>query len=280
MSGLNLTGRPQPGDYLLGRGKVMAAPILPDGTPGAFRHLGNSPNFAVNVTTENIEHQTSLQSVRVTDADCILSLKAEVAFDLDELNFQNLADFFLGDAVQAGYVNPAIAGFAATAVTASAEQGRWYDILSPTGLKPKGFTSGTVTVVSDSGGAATALVEGTDYELDLVHGMIFLIAGGAAAVGLDITVAVAANVGAPANINQVRALTQGVTAVAVRFHSLDGCDAGKQQEYKFHSVTLKPDGELPLIGDEFATISFSGVAAASLTAYPTSPYFTIEDAQA
>ena len=66
--------------------------------------------------------------------------------------------------------------------------------------------------------------------------------------------------------------------MAVKFISIDGCDSNKVQEWQFHRVNLKPEGELPLIGDEFATMGFTGVAQSEEQAYPTCPYFSVTDA--
>ena len=280
MSGLNLTGKAQPGDYLLGRGRILAAPILASGKPGAFRDLGNAPNFSVTISTENVEHQSSRAATRITDVDAVLSLKAELSFTLDEMNFQNVADFFLGTSTAAAYTNPAIAGYSAEVLTDSVETGRWYNLENSAGLRPKDIDAGDLTVRRDPSGTPATLTLNTDYEVNTDLGLIFFVVGGAVSDGDEIDVELAAKAGAAASINRMNALVGGVTSYALKFISLDGVVSAKKQEWNFHSVALKPDGEVPLIGDEFATMDFTGVCAASETAFASNPYFNVEDAQA
>lgn len=280
MPGLNLTGRAQPGDYLLGRGRLYLAPLLPDGTPDCFRDVGNAPDLSLTVTTESVEHQSSRQGTRVIDADCILSLKIELGFTLDELNFQNLAEFFLGDSTAAAYTNPTIAGVTDQPLTASAKKGVWYQLVDGvSGDRCLDVEAGNLTVRRDPSGTPVTLVQDTDYEVDGPNGMIFILSTSATViVGDELDFSLTADAGANSNIHQMCALTSGVKNVAVKFISIDGCDSGKVQEWQFHRVSLKPEGELPLIGDEFATMGFTGVAQSEESAYPNCPYFSVTDA--
>ncbi len=280
MPGLNLTGRAQPGDYLLGRGRLYLAPLLADGTPDCYRDVGNATDLSLTVTTESVEHQSSRQGTRVVDADCILSLKIEIGFTLDEMNYQNLAQFFLGDATAAAFTNPAIAGVTNQPITTSAKKGVWYQLVDGvSGDRIYDIETANLSVRRDPSGTPVVLVQGTDYEVDEDNGMIFILSTSATViVGDELDFTLAADAGANPNIHQMCALTSGVTNVAVKFVSLDGCDSDKVQEWQFHRVNLKPEGELPLIGDEFATMGFTGVAQAENQAYPTCPYFSVTDA--
>ena len=59
----NSTGTTQTQDYNLGRGVLYIAAL--DGTtglPGPYRDLGNAPSFALNVSVEELIHQSSRAS--------------------------------------------------------------------------------------------------------------------------------------------------------------------------------------------------------------------------
>jgi len=76
------------------------------------------------------------------------------------------------------------------------------------------------------------------------------------AEGLDITLA--AKVGAKA-IEEVRVQTKTSITGAIKFISENAVD-GTKHEVQFHKVTVKADGELSLIGDDWGEMPFSGAA--------------------
>lgn len=282
MGGLNTTGLPITGDYNLGRGKIYAADLV-SGLPGdaGWRDLGNAPEFNINVEVETLEHQSSREGLKVTDKEVVISQKINVSFQLDEINFQNLALFFSGTASAAALTNPAIAGvaeteFITTALDYSAVGGRWYDLTDATGaIRAYNIDSANLTLASDILGDNNALVLGTDYTVDEKMGRVFILSGTTLIdPGDDVTFILAADAGA-VNPDEVKALTQTNVTVALKFISENPANNDAESEYTFHQVQLKAEGDFSVIGDEFTTMGFTAVAESNPTADADSPTLTV-----
>src|SRR5688500_13034997 len=98
MPGVDIIGG-DTGNYTLGRGIVYFQGEYPQFAGGkSFRDMGNATAFNVAIETEVKEHQSSLAGLKTTDLEVPLSQKMTITFTLDELNFNNLALFFLGEA--------------------------------------------------------------------------------------------------------------------------------------------------------------------------------------
>ncbi|MCZ2418674.1 MAG: hypothetical protein LC123_02365 [Burkholderiales bacterium] len=123
--------------------------------------------------------------------------------------------------------------------------------------------------------ADTPLVADTDYELDTKMGRLFFYADSdLVADGDAIKVTLAANANAAA-VTEVRAMTTTTKLVAVKFIGENPANNDKQAEIQFHQVNLKADGEMALIGDEFATMPFTGGIERNELADPDAPYFRV-----
>ena len=274
MAGLNATGAPRTEDYNLGRGKVYFA-ALSSGIPGAFRDLGNSPEFNITMETEKLDHMSSREGLKITDKQVVISQKLSVSFQLDEINFENLGLFFSGTSgTRANAGGSAITGDGNLVVT---EQGRWYDLYegatAPTKTADKRiYDIGDVTIEPNGGGSA--MVETTDYIVDAALGRIFVVDGGDMAAG-TYDVDVAANALATATIDRVKALDTNAQLGCLRFVSENPTDADKWTEYTFHQVRLSAEGDLALISDDWTALTLSGLAERNVIADPVSPTLTI-----
>lgn len=274
MTGINLSGSPQTQDYLLGRGALYFAPNV-DGSPSAYRHLGNAPEFSLNVEVETLEHQSSLHGTKTIDVEVIVSQKIGFAFTLDEINFDNVADWLSGETEV--YDNAtAIAGFAEYTMVTDVVLGRWYDIVSNTTPKLRVYNIVDTTVTAEkSGGPDVLLVMGTDYEIDEFAGRIKLLSTAvniAAGDDLDITLAANASAG---TVDRVKALTETNVRGALKFIGENPVNNDEMYEVQIHQVSLKADGDAAFIGDEFATLGFTGTAESNDVPDPDSPYITI-----
>lgn len=218
MAGLNQTGRANPDDYNLGRGKVYFREPGEDGV--AWRDLGNATEFNITAETETLEHQSSLEGLQQVDLEVTLSQKTSVSLVLDEINFDNVAIFLAGsksvqnitanatrllrelDGINGAdgdydmdLTDPSLgrwydletADDYVLAATPPVTIGkvRFYDLDNPTkGLTPNRVRYGTgndeeqVSVFLNPSGANTQLTRGTDFEVDWVMGRIFFIPGG------------------------------------------------------------------------------------------------------
>jgi len=72
-------GKPEPKDYLLGRGSLYFSDNLDaSGQPKDFRHLGNAAAFTVTIESEDFEHFSTLKGLKTVDRSIVLSQAAGV----------------------------------------------------------------------------------------------------------------------------------------------------------------------------------------------------------
>jgi hypothetical protein len=280
MPGINTSGAPNTRDYTLGRGIVRLASLTAAGLPDAdgFRDLGNAPEFSITVTAEDIRHQSSRSQLKFTDKRCTISQEIGVTFVLDEMNHQNLADYFAGDTevFDNGHDGTwlATAAIVATAV----KIGNWYQLKDDTGARvyDLGATGIVFTLVQDPAGTPVT-IDATDYEIDLAMGLVRFKSGGTSSLADADIMGFAVSTGAttPQDLDQVNALTQADVTGALLFVQTNACDQGNKSEYLFHKVSLSSDGDLPLIGDDIQTASFTGVAEVNSAVTDTSQVLTV-----
>lgn len=268
MPGRNSAGTPNTEDYNLGRGIVYFAP-LSNSLPGAYRDLGNAPEFNISIEVETVEHQSSREGLRTVDKEVVISQSVSLSVTIDELNFENLALFFSGGANS--HTNASVAGFVEHQMITSASQGRWYDIVDSN--NNRAYDVDVTDLVVEVG--ATPAVEGTDYTLDATMGRIFVRTGSTVITeGSDVDVTLTAN-GSAADVDEVRALTQSAVTGALKFISVNPAASDAKTEYQFHQVSLSAEGDFSLIGDEFTTMQLNGVAERNATADADSPTLTV-----
>lgn len=280
MPGLNTTGAPNNRDYTLGRGIVRMANLNASGLPDTdgFRDLGNAPEFNVTLSVEDVRHQSSRTQLKFTDKRCTISQEIGLSFILDHIEFANLSDFFAG--ATSTYNNPHDTTFVATAaiITTALKPGNWYQLKDDDGARVYDLgAAGLVYAFSeDPAGTPVTLVEGTDFELDKPMGLVrFLPTSTAATAGDTIGWAISTGASTPQDLSEVAALQRADVAGAIQFIQENACDEGNKTEYLFHKVSLSPDGDLPLIGDEFMQMSFTGVAEVNSAVSDTSKVLTI-----
>lgn len=341
MAGINNSGRANPDDYQLGRGIIYFAPqdatsgpVNGEAENGLYRDLGNATEFNLTVDSETLEHTSSLQGLQTVDKEVRLSQQISFAFTLDEINFDNLAEFFSGTPteVEAAPLNPTAffsvngAGPTSALPAGSNDQGaclirptkagrwvdlvynyangstftgglsgaavnanqRWYD-LDPRKVYGAGNNESQVVVVYgitqasvETGGTpAGTATEGTDYEIDYTFGRIFIIDGGAMDVpAVDVWIRVdirphegdgTAGAPYPALHQTVKAVTKASISGTLKFVADNPADDGHKTEYQLHNVSLQPEGDFSLIGDEFTTMQFTGTIESSSIATQTDP---------
>jgi hypothetical protein len=158
--------------------------------------------------------------------------------------------------------------------------GRWYDLYSNASGQPSTdpqgsriYDIGAVTITPTAGGSA--LVEGTDYEVDHVMGRIFVYATGSMVAGTDYDLDIAANSSATTTVDRVQAMGDSTIEGALKFIAENPADDDVQVEYQFHKVLLSSDGDFSLIGDDWSTMTLKGTAEENTTADPDSPVLTI-----
>lgn len=258
MPGPNTIGRPTTDNLVVGRGSIFLAPIDPaTGRPQAYRHVGNCPDLSISVATETLEHTSSLSGLSEIDQEIVTSRDLSVSFTAEELTIANIRDFFSGSEVAT--TNASVAGFTGTLLPANVQKaGRYVEILDADGNQAFDVRPGDLTVSLGS----QQLTVGTDYELNSRFGVIFL--NGASANVLTnadeaLTIVLAARAEA-APVSGIEGLTQASVDVALKFIQINAARPNDETQYQFHRINLRPDGDLSLIGEEFASMTFSGRA--------------------
>ena len=264
---INTSGKPDTRDYYLGRGKLYLAVLDANSLPGAYRDLGNAPSFSFSVEEESLDHFGSREGLKILDKRVAISKSVTIAFTLDELNHRNAGLFFAGSV--STITNPAVAGVGSDAggeivFTSSSEEGRAYPLLTAydgTGL-PVAFSARSVPVITeDPTGTPVDGVLDTDYEIDKDSGLLFLIVGSSVLpAGSAIGWWSAADASAPATMDVMSALKASTQDFAVRFEGTNPANADEKLVLDLYSVQISADGDLPMISDEFATMSFTGAA--------------------
>lgn len=263
MPGFNELGTPNTQDYVLGKGKILFGLI--DSSTGlvdtnGLRDLGNTPAFTASVEVEKRDHKNSRDCLAFVDATFVTSQKINLSFQLDEINYENLSDFFSGET--STYDNPHDTTFTDNVIAADVKLGRWYELRKTDGSRVYNLDAvGTVYTIEKDAGIDVLLVEGTDYEIDEQLGLVFFkttavnIANGDQAQWSITTGATT-----PQNLDQVRALQRAQVEGTLVFIQDNANDCGQKSEFRFHKVQLTGDGELAMIGDEEEVMSFAGTA--------------------
>lgn len=282
MPGVNLTGKPSTSDLYLGRGSVELALInATTGKPYQFRHVGNSVGLTLNLETEKLEHQNSRSGVRSIDREIVLSQKVGIGLTIDEVtNFENLALFLSGTAAAAQTNAATNAAITDLLIVDGAKLGRSYDLVNAAGARlydihstgsPKAFGNGGIKAHATTLGSATPLVAGTDFELDPVWGTFLLLSTAVNVVAGDKIWLTYTGQTTEKAIDTVTMLTTSKQSAYLRFKGINPANSDRKILLDLHSVSLTADGELPLIGEEFAEITLTGVAERNELGFPTAP---------
>lgn len=276
MPGVNRTGKPTTSDLWLGRGSLHIAPLdATTGKPLGFRHLGNLVALTVSAETETLEHFSSRSGIKVADREILLSQKLNISVTLDETaNFENLALYLSGQASKDNTNRAATGGnITDRLITADAFKGLSYELSDSSGARLYDIVPGNLTLKSHATtlGSAVALTLGTDYEIDERWGTIFLLSTGSTHVDGNSLWFSYTSAGTEKTVDIVNMLTTSSITGFLRFKGINPANSDKQMLIDWHSVVLKADGELGLIGEEFAELSLSGVAGKNELGYPTAP---------
>lgn len=234
-------------NLVLGRGEVYFDRFA-DGTQikTGERYLGSTPAFSVSAETQELEHYSSERGLRIKDESVTLQIDYTGALTIENIDKENLSLFFFGTTEDA-----VLAGATGETETFDVTPGYFYQ-LGATAAKAEGVENVTnVVVVLDPGGADTALVAGTDYNVDLALGRIEIIVGGGVSAGDTIGVTYDISAQTQERVISGSTLIQG----AVRFISFNG--VGGQRNFYMPKVTLRPNGEFALKGEEWQNMAFN-----------------------
>lgn len=271
------TGRPNPQDYVLGRGALFFALQNAGGYPVfGYRDMGNVVELKVNQESQELEHFATRLGVKYADRSVVLSQKMSITCKLDEFNSDNLALWMSGTAlVRSGYVGAAVVG-TDNVSSGLLFGGRWYDIFKPAGGGPIVGTTRYAERLYGIGALTftPASVLGTDYLVDPVMGRFYVIPGGnleGAPATIDLSVAA----GTAVDLTEVRAFTRTPLRGSLKFIQVNPANADEMREFEWHSIQLKADGEIDLIGDTWGEMGFKANADKNPSADANSPVCTV-----
>lgn len=239
MAGLN--------NYTLGRGKIYFAQYK-DGTqvPRGERYFGNTPELGFSAEQENLDHYSSDEGVRKKDESVLLQLDYAGTFQTDNIDFKNLALWYLGDSL--------VKVISASTVTGEdildAEKGNSYQ-LGTTAQNPTGARMVGTVVVKDTASTPVTYVAGTDYVVDGPRGRITILEGGAIAEGTDLKVDYAITAHSQDQVISKAKTIEGT----MRYIAAN--PAGKNIDYFMPWVKLTPNGDFALKGDEWQVLPFN-----------------------
>lgn len=264
-------------NYVLGRGVLHADIYDSNNTKtGRFLDLGNCTAFGLNVDEETLEHESSRGGLKTVDASVTLKKAVSGTFTLDEITRDNLAMFLSGDvsetALSAGSL---LAATNSVVLGVSGEEaeipGKWYEITDASGARV--YNLSAVSIYDDASKTTTYALD-TDYKLDLVRGLVFVVVGGdidtddALSITIDATIAAGTQ-------QDVQILQETSFRAAILFAG-ENSQTGEKFEVRLHSCKISSDGDASFIGDEFLEMGFNFVIEeVTDSAYASSPYGTI-----
>lgn len=266
-----------PNDLYLGRGEVYFDRFDGSGARTGERFLGNCTVFEIQTTDEIREKYSSAEATAPLLKQVNVRRTPEISIEMDEWNKDTLELFFMGvqrnllvtGASAANYVPPA----------ARVVKGRWFPLENPAGTPRRGTVAEPISAVVVTGpGGTPTYVLGTDYNVDLISGRVYVIPAGAitdgAALEVDFTYPTFTTTDAP----YVEAGTSNFIEGFVRFKSRQA--TGPSMEVEVWKASITPDGPASLIGDDFASMRLRGRVLADTTGHPTEPFFRVYETAA
>lgn len=236
-------------NYVLGRGKVFFARYGTNGVPLPFRYIGNTPELSFNIESEELEHFSSDEGIREKDDSVPLEVNRSGTMTTDNIQRDNVALFFFGEATTVSQLVVASTTELFTAVPDGAILK-----LGVAPSRPAGYMGINTTgfAVTSGAGAGTALVMGVDYTMDFDMGILTL---------LDTSLIHTA----PANVNvtyAVRAssrdrVVSGSTPVEGALMYREFNPKGDDHVWYMPYIKVTPSGDYNLKGDDWQTLPMS-----------------------
>jgi hypothetical protein len=234
-------------NLVLGRGKLYFSHFKTGTeTPSGFFYIGNTPEFTLNIESDDLDHFSSDEGIREKDDSVPLEVTRSGTLVTDNISKENVALFFFGTSADVSQVAVA----SSTEIFLSILNGRSYQLgITPTlpggyvGIDPAGFA-----IVE----GVTPLVVDVDYTMNFDTGFLTLLPGSIIAVDgvdLDVTYAVLAS-----TRGQVISGTTPIEG-ALKYESAN--PKGDQGDFYFGKVTMKPNGDYALKGDDWQTLPLS-----------------------
>lgn len=248
--------------YTLGRGEVYFNKFKPGTNIGeGERYLGNTPEYSLTNEVETLDHFNADRGLREKDESVLLEISSSGSMNCDNISGENVALFFLGNLLTKS----------STSVTAQKEVfTNWKRGLTlqlgttdatPTGVRKvsnvkvgKAAKSATLNLTGDISAIPGVTIVGADgnYEVDLELGRLYLEPTSTEING-DIKLVVQFDVAAQSR--EMVISSNDVVQGSLRFVSHNA--KGEDKDYFFPKVTLSPDGDYNLKGDDWQSMGFT-----------------------
>ncbi len=239
------------GNQTLGRGKLMFDKFTPGGRVGTGeRYFGHSVSVNVSQSIDKLDHYDTDVAAVSKDKSVRLKTDRAVAFQLDDISKENLALWTEGDASTLAQTSATITD---ESVTSVAVQGYEYQLgaLPATPAGVRGVSA--VSVKAGVLGAESTKVLDTDYTLDAVRARIKIVEGGTITAGMSVLVSYTRT----ANTReQIIGGTVALLEGSLRFIA-DNAE-GTDRDWYWPCVSITPDGDFALKGDEWMAMSYNG----------------------
>lgn len=251
---------PSSDNLLLGKGEVFFSRRA-SGILTGYRHLGNVETFELTTTDDVLEKYSSMDAAAslykavTRKRDVVLQLTA------DEFDPDNLAMVLMGEVVDTA---PQTAtAVVAEVLTDSARLGAFY----------KFAQVGPHTGIAIKVGAVV-LTLGTDYVIhDVTVGLIQILPNAPGVTAGDTITADYTPTAYATGLKRVRGGTQTLVEGAVLF--VPDPTTGPQIMAEVWSVSVRPDGALGLISDEFAQMGMQMAVQADRVNHPLEPLYAL-----
>ena len=243
-------------NYTLGRGEIYFDRFAPGTTIlTGERYLGNTPEFNLTFESENLEHFSSDRGIKEKDKSVILQITRGGSLITDNINPKNVALFFFGDTEALAVTQATVTDEAVGVDGIGVELGMFYQLGAsdalPSGAREIIFpgTAGTTFALKKG---VTTLVSGTDYLLNAELGRVEILRTGVTVVdGDELTCTYTKAASTRTRIISGSAPIEG----ALRFVAFN--PTGDNIDYYLPNVSLSPNGDYALKGDEWQQIPFN-----------------------
>lgn len=277
-------GISSPDNYFLGRG-IIYFDLYNESTntpTDRFRDLGNATEFNLSIDEEELEHQSSQEGLKTTDASVSLSKELGGSFTLDEITEENLSMFLSGNVDESvtqlgadvsGGIVAALGPYVTTNTQGKSGllAGNWlelYDLDVPTQTRTRLYNLNAISFTV--GGASVSAQEGVDYYFDGEMGLLYPIQGGVLDSGNDILQATVTGENIDTTFKEVRTFDRSVIRGALLFRS-QNAQNGEIREVRLHKCKITAEGDLSLIGDDWANVQFNFTAENDSVNHPDTP---------
>lgn len=239
-------------NYTVGRGEVHFARFKSGTqTPMGYRYIGNTPEFSLTLESQTLDHYNSDRGIREKDASVTIEVARSGSIVADEILAENIAMFLFGavDTVST-------AGGAATETLTGVKLGQGYPLgvsdADPVGALMIDYPGEDTSLFKATDTTATTTYEaGTDYVYNQNTGLFTPLEGGAIVADSEVKLTYTELAYSHERI------MSGSEPVAGALKFVTFNPIGKQYNWNLPSITIRPNGDYNLKGDEWQQIPYS-----------------------